>query len=148
MLSLIKSNNNILYSVAKPVTNIELEVAPYIIEMWELLKNKNGLGLAAPQVGLSLRFFIYKDKFNEIAINPIILKHGKDEEEDFEGCLSFPGQTIKVKRYKIIDVEYTNLGGYKVRKTLKGLSARIFQHELNHLNGICLFLEQNKINSK
>lgn len=113
------------------------EVADSIYpRMRKLMLHHKGCGLAANQLGITKRFFVFQDG---IAINPILLRHGLHTEWASEGCLSFPGMTIPVKRHKIIDVAYTNALGDRIERTLTGSTARCFQHELDHLNGIVIF---------
>jgi peptide deformylase len=113
---------------------------------------KSGVGIAAPQVGDSERVFIlwsrsnkrYKNvpKFGPIAIiNPKIISTSKKLEKEFEGCLSIPGIRGLVPRHKWIDVLFTTRDGEKIRATVEGFAARIFQHEYDHLNGI-VFLDR------
>lgn len=105
-----------------------------------LMKLSNGVGLAAPQVGISERFFVMRDGgLTLVCINPEILSHGKDEEHGVEGCLSFPGLSKNTVRHRVITVGYLDENTKPVKRTFKGFEARIFQHELDHLNGVCLF---------
>ncbi len=117
-----------------------------VSQMFYTMKQTNGVGLAAPQIGKSLQFAVIRvnpTKFRKnlerlpktIIINPCILWHSKEEVEDWEGCLSFPDARGKVSRYRKIKVTYTNENGQKVVRGLNGFSARVFQHEIDHLNG-------------
>lgn len=113
---------------------------------------RDGMGIAAPQVGNSERVYIlwsrpnkrYKDvpKFGPIAIiNPKILKASKKIEKSWEGCLSIPGIRGLVPRAKSIDVSFMTREGEKLRVVFEDFVARIFQHELDHLNGT-VFLDR------
>lgn len=98
-------------------------------------------GLAAPQIGVCRRVFVFRDtsktmKF-KVAINPRVIRWDKPVLTRKEGCLSYPGIDVNVPRHKSIKVEYTNECGVLVREYLKGFEARVFQHELDHLDGIC-----------
>lgn len=106
--------------------------------MFETMAMQNGVGLAAPQVGLSDRFFVvgYK-KFREVFVNPVIL-NSKGKEIGPEGCLSIPGVQVDVERAKKVTVRYQTLGGDIVEDEFKGFVARIIQHELDHLNGVLI----------
>lgn len=105
--------------------------------MAKLMIESNGIGLAAPQVGINKRIFIMGNSDKLIAcINPEILS-SDGEEKDIEGCLSFPNLWLRVMRFKTINVRYQNTAGEVVELTLSGLPARVFQHELDHLNGVC-----------
>jgi len=109
--------------------------------LFTMIKNY-GIGLAANQVGVTQRFFgIGYDSFDEfkkhaIVYNPRVTRMSDEVEIDPEGCLSFPGVTYNVYRSIEIDAEWQNMKGETQGATLKGLEARCFQHELDHLNGI------------
>lgn len=101
-----------------------------------------GVGLAAPQVGINRRFFVMtpnkKQREGNVwrCFRPAMLGHGKEQTTDMEGCLSCPDAFLPVTRWRIIDVQYYDRDRKLVTTTLKGWEARIFQHELDHLNGI------------
>jgi peptide deformylase len=102
-----------------------------------------GVGLSANQIGHMKRVILVSPtaKHNDITImcNPIILRHGKEVEFLQESCLSYPNKRSSVGRYRVIDVEYFDENWSLVKATLKGLVARIVQHEIDHLNGLdCL----------
>lgn len=98
-------------------------------------------GLAAPQIGVCLRVFVFRDTSRtdtfKVAINPTITRFDNPLVTRSEGCLSYPGVDAKVARYKAIKVSYMNEDGVTVKEYLKGFEARVFQHELDHLDGIC-----------
>lgn len=96
-----------------------------------------GLGLAANQCGIFERVFVIgTDQFQIACINPKIVSASEEIEKQGEGCLSFPALSLKIGRPKSVDVEYTTENGEIKQVTLDGLTARCFQHELDHLNGI------------
>lgn len=113
----------------------------------------NGLGLAANQIGITQRFFgIGHRSFDEfkkpvILYNARITRASEEMEIDEEGCLSFPGVVYNVYRPKEVEVEWQNMKGDTLGAELKGLEARCFQHELDHLNGITFNLraEENQL---
>jgi peptide deformylase len=107
--------------------------------MLATMKAAKGVGLAAPQVGHSIRMLVFDigSEFG-ILINPEIVETEGLPEVDMEGCLSFPKQFCRVARYKKIKVQYIDLAGSTVVKWFYGLSARIVQHEINHLDGITM----------
>jgi len=114
-----------------------------------LMGLKNGIGLSANQVGISQSFFIanFKDGF-EIVINPEIIMHGKEEIVENEGCLSILDKKGKPiykpkKRWAVITVSYLSFNG-ACNRTFKRLDARIFQHEMDHLNGKLCHNDYNK----
>jgi peptide deformylase len=117
-----------------------------IREMIKTMNHAQGVGIAAPQVGLSWRLFIVAPKpsrryphaphLSPIAmINPRLISHTQAMKTDWEGCLSIPGIRGRVPRYTHIQITYTNSDGQKIRQTLRGFVARIFQHEFDHING-------------
>jgi peptide deformylase len=124
-------------------------------KMLEFMKQSNGIGLAAPQIGISARLFVMQTKFDTGGMamhcfNPRIISHGNQYAQIEEGCLSFPGETMVIKRPAQIEVEYHNHKGDITQAILWGINAICFQHELDHLNGIVMhdrFKEQND-NSK
>lgn len=105
--------------------------------MSKIMLLNGGIGLAAPQVGISKRIFIM-GTFGDITacINPKIIL-GTDKVREQEGCLSFPGLWLYVERYKTVGVQYQTITGEEKITTLTGLKAKVFQHELEHLDGIC-----------
>lgn len=96
----------------------------------------NCIGLAANQIGYNARMFIMKYGSEFILIvNPVITKEGRIKKKALEGCLSYPGKQVKVERYSQIVVNYINADGDVVQTKFSKLNARVFQHELDHLNG-------------
>ena len=115
-------------------------------------RDANGVGIAAPQVSQSYRLFVVCSHPNPrypdapmmdptIMINPRIISHNDEIGKGWEGCLSVPGVRGLVPRYKVITVEYLDRYGKLQQQKLKDFVARIFQHELDHLNGI-LFIDR------
>ena len=112
--------------------------------MSETMLDANGIGLAAPQVHLTHKMFIYRNPDIEegdkvkisVLINPIIEKITDDTEDDWEACLSIPGMSGLVRRFKSIKYEALDLNGNKIFGEVEGLHARVIQHEFDHLNGI------------
>lgn len=104
------------------------------------MKTYSGIGLSANQCGVFERVFVIgTDQFQIVCINPKITAHSnaKDEADlSDEGCMSYPGLYLKIPRYKWIDVEYYTETGELKQHRLEGLTARCFQHELDHMNGI------------
>lgn len=108
---------------------------------------RHGVGLAAPQVGVSLQLAVVGLKYNSlrplvkeippaVIINPDIIYRSKETENDWEGCLSLPGVRGLVPRHKKIKVRYIDERGAEHTVTVKGFHARVLQHEIDHLNGI------------
>jgi len=106
-----------------------------------------GVGIAAPQVGVSSRVFIMAPRPNPrypdapliepfAVINPEILRSSDEMETGWEGCLSVPGFRAQVPRHREVDVEFTDRRGERRRERFEGFLARLFQHEFDHLEGI------------
>ena len=111
--------------------------------MCEFMLQEGGIGLAANQIGLSKRVFVMGSKKIEgfpepfALFNPEILEASEEQSLDKEGCLSYPDLWLNVKRPAVIKVRYQNSNGDVIEAGMSGLIARCFQHELDHLNGIC-----------
>lgn len=103
------------------------------------VSHTNCAGLAANQIGNCVRIFVMKYQNTWlVCIDPmIIIKHG-DKCYDREGCLSVPGVTKRIIRYKRIKVQYTDEHGEIITRYFNGLNARVFQHELDHINGVLI----------
>ncbi|MEM6611374.1 MAG: peptide deformylase [Cyanobacteria bacterium P01_C01_bin.72] len=134
-----------------PAQAVEKVAAPHIVELIERLIDTasahRGVGIAAPQIGFAQRVIIIASHPSDrypfaptmtptAMINPRILSHSKKVVKDWEGCLSVPNTRGLVPRYRQIEVEYTTASGEVKQEILTDFIARIFQHELDHLNGI------------
>lgn len=143
ILPIVKYPNPILKKKAEIIGDPKSpEIKELIFDMLETLEKNNGLGLAAPQVGNSVRLCVIK--FNEktyILINPKIKSKSWKKETVEEGCLSFPGEFFPVKRARKVRVEAQDRNGNKVEFEGEGMLARAFQHEIDHLDGI-LFIDR------
>ncbi|MCC6493846.1 MAG: peptide deformylase [Pirellulales bacterium] len=130
-----------LRHVSKPLKRVDAELKHWIDQMFELMYEHEGVGLAANQVDLPYRVFVCNpegDPANKEAefvfINPVI-KRGSGQHEKEEGCLSIPGVYAPVVRKEKIVVQAYNLAGEEISGELDGLFARIVQHETDHLDG-------------
>lgn len=123
--------------LVKKIKPALLQTLKEMIKLTKTFQEPEGVGLASTQIGLSESFFVAKNgqKFMSV-INPKILSQGKRTKKYFEGCLSIPGTWGEIKRYIQIKVSYQNETGKLMKKPLKGVLAWIFQHEIDHLNGI------------
>lgn len=111
-------------------------------EMFLIMYAAQGVGLAAPQVGVNKRLMVYNESgdskkwLNEVVmVNPQIVEFSEGKDVETEGCLSFPDMNGDVERSKWIKVQATNLKGKPIKKKFSGWEARIFQHEYDHLDG-------------
>lgn len=134
----------VLRSKSRKVQNVTPKLVAFAERMLETMREANGVGLAAPQVGVTQRFFVVELPEDEeddqprqtyILFNPEIVK-GRGEQVGYEGCLSIPGYIGEVARQEHITVKGLNEKGRPVRHKLQGYLARVFQHEIDHLDGI------------
>ena len=138
-LAIKKYGDNVLRKKNEPVAEITQEVKKLAADMLETMYAAPGVGLAAPQVGVSLRICVIDVKPNGksdplVMINPKIIE-GDNKISAEEGCLSFPGIYESVKRYEKVVAECTDLKGKKIRVKGEGLLAKAIQHEIDHLDG-------------
>jgi len=105
----------------------------------KLMRDANGLGLAANQCGLSLRVFAMRSDPNTVCFNPRIVSASEEVVEMVEGCLTFPGMQIKLKRPAWLKLRYQRPNGETISNTYMGLAARIVQHEMDHLDGLLFY---------
>ncbi|MDD4716018.1 MAG: peptide deformylase [Oscillospiraceae bacterium] len=127
----------VLKKVSHPVTNFDRRLHILLDDMRETLKHADGVGLAAPQVGILRRIVIVSDENQKILelINPEIVSR-EGEQTAFEGCLSVPGRYGMVKRPMTVQVKAYNRNGVLYTATGTGITARAFCHEIDHLNGV------------
>jgi len=132
----------ILKYKCKPILKIDQGLRDIVAEMFQMMYETDGVGLAANQVGLPYRLFVLnaasdpeKKEEEYVFINPVILKKS-GKAIDNEGCLSFPNIHADILRAESIDVESISLDGQVQRFQWEGRPARIVQHETDHLNGI------------
>lgn len=144
--------NPILRKKASPVLTIDDEIKQLVNDMIIAMDEKDGIGLAAPQVGHSIALFITRvpiEKENDewekgnvrVFINPKILEHSQEQDSFSEGCLSIPKVYGDVFRPIKIKVEATDLEGNRFTEELFGLHARVVLHENDHINGV-LFIDR------
>lgn len=146
MTQLVHWTDPILKQVCEPVTEFTDELIEQMQNMCRLLGDlRPGVGLAAPQVGIPLRFFVWRrtkgvwpnirmtDTFG-IAVNPVIEPYGPDESFN-EGCLTFPGLLREIKRPRNCRMTYQDPNGVERKLDVGDLLARVFQHEADHLDG-------------
>lgn len=140
MLAVVKAPDEKLRVKTKPVKKVNQALRNTLKEMVKLtktFKDPEGVGLAATQVGLKESFFVAKNgKGFMSVINPKVKSTGKRTKLYFEGCLSVPNMWGEVKRATRIKVSYQDASGKMITVPLKGILAWIFQHEVDHLNGI------------
>ncbi|MFA5293786.1 MAG: peptide deformylase [Phycisphaerae bacterium] len=134
----IYPDSRVLRQVACPVEVFDNDIQLLAGMMLDFMRQNNGIGLAAPQIGLSRRIIVIElDNQSYCMVNPkISLASDCDVME--EGCLSLPGKTVKVKRHKIAQIQGQDVTGKIQSIVAVGLLARAFQHETDHLNGVLI----------
>ena len=131
----------VLAQPAKPIDNIDESIRTLADRMIDIMLETKGIGLAGPQAGVNLRIFVVSldgTKENaKVYINPKIENSGSLADFE-EGCLSLPGVSAKIKRFKQCSVTATDLDGNTFTEHAEGLLARAFQHESDHLDGMLI----------
>lgn len=149
-LKIVTLPDEVLRTQARPVTKFDDTLQTLIDDMIETMRAANGVGLAAPQIGQSLQLAVIEtlpktdEEGNDIPgsrelfaiINPRIVWESRDVIDGIEGCLSIPGYVGEVERAYSIRVRAQDRRGKPLKLRLKGWTARIFQHEIDHLNGV------------
>jgi len=135
-MKLVSYNDPILTKELSPVTFPFEGAWDIVVEMIETMREHNGLGLAANQVGLDHRMFVMEGKEPIACFNPKVIDFSTETVKLEEGCLSYPGLIVKIERPKIIKVRYQDADGQIHTEKFDGITARTFQHELDHVNGI------------
>ncbi len=144
-LEIVKIPAPVLRRKANRITNFDKDLLMLVDNMVETMRDAPGVGLAAPQVGLPIRLIVveYGEDDDEDApkklyavINPEIVAASEEKVNGIEGCLSVPGLIGEVERHVEIIVKGQNRFGKPVKYKLAGWKARIFQHEIDHLDGV------------
>jgi peptide deformylase len=126
--------------VANEVGDFDDDLKRLVERMTGLMHDAQGVGLAATQVGVLRRLFVFEPDEDgpKAVVNPVLTLVGDETEEDSEGCLSLQGVRVPVERSTHVVLEGKDLNGADVRYDLEGYGARIAQHELDHLNGVLI----------
>ena len=147
VLKLVSSDHKILstkmevFDFKNPPTDIHLLCNNLI----ETMIAEEGIGLSANQCGLPYRVFVLWSEPTMVCFNPKIVSYDPEQIYFSEGCLTYPNLYVKIKRSNKIRVRYQKPNGETVTETLMGMTARIFQHELDHLDGIVYTTRANKL---
>ncbi len=143
-MDLVKNNHIALKMKSSLISKFDSKLKETAKSMFSILKDKNGIGIAANQVGILQRISIisFNQKFEDslILINPEIISLSEEKIIILEGCLSFPKIERKILRPKNIKIQYYNLKEEKSDLEASGILARCLQHEIDHLNGT-LFID-------
>lgn len=141
-MNIIYYPNDFLEKQVDPVdlTNPGFDPHQLKKEMIDLMLSKNGIGLAANQIGLNAQVFVLGDSANNssMMINPTILQYTEETVDGYEGCLSFPNMYVKIKRPKEILAKFWNENLEEVVTKISGPTAKVYLHELDHLLGITI----------
>ncbi len=130
--------DSVLRSVCRPVENFDGWLSDVVVEMFTLMRIHHGIGLAAPQVGLTQRFFVAEiNGRSACLVNPVLVARQRWDRMT-EGCLSLPGVDVNVKRNVQIEVQGFDVYGHSQQLRVEGLWARVMQHEIDHLDGILI----------
>jgi peptide deformylase len=151
-LNIVIYPDETLRKQSEPLTTKEISskyVQNLISSMIATMKKNNGIGLAAPQIGVNKQI-ITIDTSNAplVLINPFIIKKSWAQITNEEGCLSIPNIVDNVKRHKSISVKTFTSNGQQINFTAKNLLARVIQHEVDHLNGILFIDKTDNYNKK
>lgn len=138
ILDIVTIGDPVLETRAQEVPRITKRTVKLINDMLDTMYEANGVGLAAPQVGVDQRIIVLDVGEGPcVLVNPQI-KEGEGQEIDVEGCLSVPERWVYVKRFQKVMVEGLNEKGKRLRLEAEGLLARALQHEIDHLDGILI----------
>lgn len=143
----LKMGEPLLAQVAAPVQRFDAELEALVRDMDETMRSLNGAGIAAPQIGVSLRVVIFEVADNPryphvapvpytVLVNPELTLLGSEMTEGWEGCLSVPGLRGLVPRHARLRYRGSDLQGAPIDRTVDGFHARVVQHEVDHLDGI------------
>ena len=144
----LKMGDPRLLAVATPVSGFGApELENLLADMRDTMRDLNGAGLAAPQIGVGLRVGIFGFDSNPrypeadsvpftVLINPILTPLGEEQDEGWEGCLSVPGMRGLVPRYRNLRYTGQDVAGMPIDRTVSDFHARVVQHEVDHLDGI------------
>ncbi len=140
-LKVVKFPTPLLQQPSAKVEQFDDDLSALVERMFEVMYASSGVGLAAPQVGVPIRLFVYnptgRGDDEGVCVNPqLVAGDGAAVEE--ESCLSLPGVRSKVRRYARVTVRARNRRGERMELSAEGLGARIFQHEIDHLDGVLL----------
>jgi peptide deformylase len=143
VLKVRRYGDPVLRRRAREVEAVTPEVRRLVEDMTDTMYDEVGIGLAAPQVGASIRLMVVGDETGrgvQALVNPVIAAQGGTVTAE-EGCLSLPGVFAPVTRAEWVTMEAQDLDGAPVSITARGLRARVFQHEIDHLDGV-LFIDR------
>jgi len=138
---IVKDGDETLRKVSRPVTVFDKKLGKILDDMLETMDDANGVGLAAPQIGILRRYVICEMEDGEIVelINPEVLEKGEETAIMQEGCLSVPNKSAYVERPTHLKLKYQNRDGIEITRNFEGFNARVCCHEIDHLDGILYY---------
>jgi len=146
ILNLVTPNDPILHNPVEEFDPSSIDLEDVVASMFATMYHYRGVGLSANQVGLPYRMFVMGTPDMELVfINPKIRSLSGDLEVAEEGCISHPGLFIKIKRHQEVRLMHSNMQGQSQALTYKGMTARIIQHEMDHLDGVDYQRRANRI---
>ena len=154
-MKLVEQTDPILRKVCEPFDFNEPVMDPYELAegLHEIRRKDGGIGLAAPQVGIDTRALVVgmgslqtegTEDYDQVFFNPVIVSKEGKESYMIEGCLSYPGLFVKVKRPETIQLQWETEEGSECTETFDGITSRILQHEVDHLDGITFIKRANR----
>ncbi len=147
--NIVTEGDEILTKVCRPVEKFDGKLGQLLDDMYETMQEANGVGLAAPQVGIRRRIVVIDVGDGPIELmNPEILRESEEMDEDTEGCLSFPGKYGLVKRPRSVTVRAQDRDGNLFELEGEGLLARAFCHEIDHLDGVLFITRVSRMLSQ
>jgi peptide deformylase len=138
--------DSVLRQTAKPVARVDDELRRLMDDMLETMYDAPGIGLAAPQIGISRRLIVMDPAKDDapraplVMVNPKILARSEEMRMHEEGCLSIPDYTAEIERPAVIRVAFLDRAGKQQEQELEGIWSTVVQHEVDHLNGV-LFID-------
>ena len=141
---IILYGNNVLRKKADEIKRDEIDVKKLSNDMFETMENADGIGLAAPQIGISKRIFVIDGtmledeqmkNFKKVFINPMIISESGDDWDFEEGCLSIPNIREKISRKTDVELTYFDENWNQYTEHFDGMRARVIQHEYDHIEG-------------
>lgn len=147
-MQLVRANDPILKNVCEEFdfSNPPFDPIEFSKELIKFMYDNKGIGLAANQIGVPYRVFAMRGTpENFVCFNPKIVRYSEQQISLEEGCLSYPGLIVKVKRPQHIRCRFQTPMGETLTKQFTGMTARVFQHELDHLDGVIFYNKANRL---
>jgi len=136
ILQIVKDPDPILRSVSAPVVDFDARLHQLLNDMTQTMKASNAIGIAAVQVGVLQRVCVLDIRGGVLEmVNPEVISYSREKKGD-EGCISIPGETVAVRRFHDVTVQFQDRDGIHLRRAFRGIEAVCVQHEIDHMDGI------------